>query len=128
MKKILVLIVITVAKLTLAQTPVLHNVLLTWDAQGANIVFHVYKAPSVCPAAGTKPSAAPFPFSALALATTNSYLDVGAISVGQSWCYYVTADLVGGGAETGPSNYAQASIALPTPIPVTPGNAKATVQ
>lgn len=117
-----------------------HCVVLTWSNPNTSpVVFHVYKSPGTCPAAGTSPSAALPPFAvegntigSLSL-TVTTYFDTS-ISPGPS-CYYVTADTAGGqggglsGAESGPSNYAPAVVPTVWPLMLSvPSGLTATAQ
>lgn len=144
-----VLILAGLAQIAPAQT---HNVVLIWHDTvcAAGVVsttsapcnqpgttYNAYKAIGTCPLAGTNPATTVPPFAQIATGlTVASYIDMGAISVGQTFCYYVTAVfgsiIVNGVAkpnESGPSNYAMAAIEpSTTPPPNSPGNTTAVVQ
>lgn len=99
-----VLILAGLAQLAPAQT---HNVVLIWHDTvcAAGVVsttsgpcnqpgttYNAYKAIGTCPLAGTNPAIAVPPFAQIASGlTVASYIDINAIQVGQTFCYYVTA-------------------------------------
>lgn len=104
-----------------SNNPIPHCVILTWTASTSpSVVYHVYKAPGPCPAAGTDLTKVIPPFAVMAnsigaqsIAAT-TYTDTS-ISPG-TYSYYVTADsnaLGSGGnaaTESIPSNCAQALV------------------
>ena len=137
-----------------------HNVVLTWNdniqtsclptttppCNPPGVTYNVYRAPGPCPGANVAPSANITPFSTI----TNvvgvgtgtgivllSYIDMGVIAPGQSYCYYVTT--VNGYIvnpatglvvinESAPSNYAVAALEAAGSTPVAPSNVKPILQ
>lgn len=86
-----------------------HSVALTWsdsDSAVSGIGYNVYRAPGTCSASSvfSKLTATPI--------TSLSYTDA-TVSLGNSYCYQVTATLAGG--ESAPSNSITATVNLPSP-------------
>lgn len=96
-----------------------HSVVLSWGASpdaaaNPSLVYNVYRANSSCPASGAPSGASKIGSNVASL----SYTDT-AVSVGQSYCYYVTASL--NSLESVPSNDGNAVIlpAAPQTLSIT---------
>lgn len=90
-----------------------HHTDLKWTASvDSGVTYNVYKAAGACPATGL-PTGATKITSAVTLLT---FSDTN-VQVGQTACYYVTAQL--NGTESGPTNTASATTPVGAPGPLT---------
>lgn len=112
-----VLLTVAVLLLAVSATCQAHSVTLNWtasaDAAGnPTLTYNVYRAAAACPTDGTQPAG----MAKVANVSAVTYQDT-AVSVGQSYCYAITALL--NGSESAYSNTAGGTIPVAPPGTIT---------